>query len=392
MAPKSTTPKKKDQAMTAAVSRQASREDRLTAIGHAMAAMNKNYGNGTIMRMGDIPRQDIRHISTGILSVDLATGIGGLPRGRITEIFGPESSGKTSLALLVIAEAQKQGGLCAFVDAEHALDPEYAKKLGVNLQNLYISQPDTGEQALEVTEALIRSGAMDVIVIDSVAALVPKNEVDGVMGDSVVGLQARLMSQAMRKLTGIIHTYGTVAVFINQLREKIGNGYGISETTTGGRALKFYASMRIDIRPGEKTTDKGHVLSRTAKVRIVKNKVAPPFKTASFEFVTGEGVSRSRCLLDLAVEDGLIHKSGAWFSLDGLQLGQGRENAALYLDLHPDVYQTLYDQVLAAHTPYAGTGNPGISGTGPEHPFLQDFAEEPFSHPEDGYRGSGSLA
>ena len=337
MAPKSTAPKKKDQAMTAAVSRQASREDRLTAIGHAMAAMNKNYGNGTIMRMGDIPRQDIRHISTGILSVDLATGIGGLPRGRIVEIYGPESSGKTTLALSAVAQAQKAGGDAAFIDAEHALDPLYAENLGVDIDSLLVSQPDDGEQALEIAEALIRSGAIDIIVIDSVAALVPKAEIEGEMGDSAVGMHARLMSKALRKLSGVVAKSNTILIFINQLREKVGVIYGNPEVTTGGRALKFYSSVRIDIRRVETLKVNGEMVGSHTRCKVVKNKIAPPFREAEFDIMYGEGISREGELLDLAVKAEVVQKAGAWFSYKSERLGQGRDKVKELLRTNPEL-------------------------------------------------------
>ncbi|MCQ2457118.1 MAG: recombinase RecA [Clostridia bacterium] len=315
-------------------------EAKLKALEHALADLDKQFGKGAVMRLGnDSVNKDIKVISTGCLTLDAALGVGGVPRGRIIEIYGPESSGKTTVALHIVAEAQKQGGIAAFVDAEHALDPAYAKKLGVNIDELYVSQPDTGEQALEITEALVRSGALDVVVIDSVAALVPKAEIDGEMGDSFVGLQARLMSQALRKLTGIISKTGCVAIFINQLREKVGVFYGNPETTPGGRALKFYSSVRLDVRKGEalKGDDK-NVIGNHTKVKVVKNKVAPPFRTAEFDIIFGEGISADSMLLDLAVEQEIIHKSGAYFSYNGERLAQGRDNARQYLKDHPELF------------------------------------------------------
>ena len=312
--------------------------EKLKALEHALADLDKQYGKGAVMKLGEhAGAQDIPVIPTGCLTLDAALGVGGIPRGRIVEIYGPESSGKTTVALHIVAEAQKAGGIAAFVDAEHALDPAYARKLGVNIDELYVSQPDTGEQALEITEALVRSGALDVVVIDSVAALVPKAEIDGEMGDSFVGLQARLMSQALRKLAGIINKTGCVAVFINQLREKVGVMYGNPETTPGGRALKFYASVRLDVRRGEQLKNGSTVVGNHTKVKVVKNKVAPPFRVAEFDIVYGEGISKEGTLLDMAVERDIIHKSGAWFSYKDQRIGQGRENTRLYLRDHPEV-------------------------------------------------------
>lgn len=307
------------------------------ALDIALAGIEKQFGKGAIIRMGERAVRDIEVIPTGCLDLDMALGVGGLPRGRVIEIYGPESSGKTTVALHIVAEAQKKGGICAFVDAEHALDPAYAKKLGVNIDELYISQPDTGEQALEIAEALVRSGALDVVVIDSVAALVPKAEIDGEMGDSFVGLQARLMSQALRKLTGIVSKTGTIAIFINQLREKVGVMYGNPETTTGGRALKFYASVRLDVRRGEQLKNGSDVVGNRTKVKVVKNKVAPPFRVAEFDIIYGQGISKEGTLLDMAVERDIIHKSGAWFSYKDQRIGQGRENTRQYLKDNPEI-------------------------------------------------------
>ena len=313
-------------------------EEKLKALEHALADLDKQYGKGAVMKQGEnAGKQDIPVVPTGCLTLDAALGVGGIPRGRIVEIYGPESSGKTTVALHIVAEAQKAGGIAAFVDAEHALDPSYARKLGVNVDELYVSQPDTGEQALEIAEALVRSGALDVVVIDSVAALVPKAEIDGEMGDSFVGLQARLMSQALRKLAGIINKTGCVAVFINQLREKVGVMYGNPETTPGGRALKFYASVRLDVRRGEQLKNGNTVVGNHTKVKVVKNKVAPPFRTAEFDIVYGEGISKEGTLLDLAVEKDIIHKSGAWFSYKDQRIGQGRENTRQYLRDNPEL-------------------------------------------------------
>ena len=311
--------------------------ERKRALDMALASIEKQFGKGAIIRMGERAQQNIQVIPTGCLDLDLALGVGGLPRGRVVEIYGPESSGKTTVALHVVAEAQKAGGVAAFIDAEHALDPVYARKLGVDVDQLYVSQPDTGEQALEICEALVRSGAIDIVVIDSVAALVPKAEIDGEMGDSFVGLQARLMSQALRKLTGIVNKTNCTCIFINQLREKVGVMYGNPETTPGGRALKFYASVRIDIRRGEQLKDGANVVGNRTKAKIVKNKVAPPFRVAEFDILYGEGISKEGSLLDNAVALDIIHKSGAWFSYGDTRIGQGRENTRKYLKENPEV-------------------------------------------------------
>ena len=321
-------------------------EEKLKALEHALADLDKQFGKGAVMKMSsDAVNRDIPVISTGCLTLDYALGVGGIPRGRIVEIYGPESSGKTTVALHVVAEAQKAGGIAAFVDAEHALDPVYAQKLGVNIDELYVSQPDTGEQALEITEALVRSGALDVVVIDSVAALVPKAEIDGEMGDSFVGLQARLMSQALRKLTGIINKTGCVAIFINQLREKVGIMYGNPETTPGGRALKFYSSVRLDVRKGEALKNGPEIIGNHTKVKVVKNKVAPPFRIAEFDIIYGEGISSEGTLLDMAVDRDIIHKSGAFFSYKEQRLAQGRDNARLYLKDHPELTAEIDRQI-----------------------------------------------
>ena len=333
MATKKAAPPKKDATTVA----QSTQEEKLKALEHALADLDKQYGKGAVMKLGEQASQNVEVISTGNLELDLALGVGGVPKGRVIEIYGPESSGKTTVALHIVAEAQKKGGICAFVDAEHALDPAYAKKLGVNIDELYISQPDTGEQALEIAEALVRSGALDVVVVDSVAALVPKAEIDGEMGDSFVGLQARLMSQALRKLTGIVSKTGTIAIFINQLREKVGVMYGNPETTPGGRALKFYASVRLDVRRGEQLKNGSEIIGNRTKVKVVKNKVAPPFRVAEFDIIYGQGISREGTLLDMAVARDIIHKSGAWFSYEDQRIGQGRENARQYLRDHPEL-------------------------------------------------------
>ncbi|WP_315444267.1 recombinase RecA [uncultured Selenomonas sp.] len=325
------------------------REKQMTreeALENALKQIEKTHGKGAIMRLGEAKaNMNIEVISTGILPLDIALGVGGIPRGRIIEVYGPESSGKTTVTLHMIAEAQKAGGLAAFIDAEHALDPEYARKLGVNTEELLISQPDTGEQALEIVDALVRSSAIDIIVVDSVAALVPKSEIDGDMGASVVGLQARLMSQAMRKLTGIISKTRTVAVFINQLREKIGVTYGNPETTTGGRALKFYASVRIDVRRADSIKQGTESLGNRTRAKIVKNKVAPPFKTAEFDIMYGEGVSRLGSIIDMAVDLDIVDKSGAWYSYEGTRLGQGKENAKITLEEKPELIAEIEEKI-----------------------------------------------
>ena len=321
-------------------------KERNKAIDIAVGQIEKQFGKGSIMRLGQRNSvTPIGSISTGSISIDYALGIGGLPRGRVTEIFGPESSGKTTLALQVIAEAQKAGGMAAFVDAEHALDAQYAQKLGVDLENLLVSQPDNGEQALEIVEVLIRSNSVDVVVVDSVAALVPKAEIEGEMGEAQMGLQARLMSQALRKLTGVVSKSNTTLIFINQLREKIGVMFGNPETTTGGRALKFYASVRIDIRRIASIKDGDQVIGGRTRVKVVKNKVAPPFREAEFDVMYGEGISREGDLLDLAVEKRIVEKSGAWFAYAGERLGQGRENAKQFLKDNADVRRAIDDRV-----------------------------------------------
>ncbi len=315
------------------------------AIEAALGQIEKQFGKGSVMKLGDVGTMNVEAIPTGALSLDIALGIGGIPRGRIVEIYGPESSGKTTLALHMIAEAQKMGGEAAFVDAEHALDPVYAKHLGVNIDNLIVSQPDTGEQALEIAEALVRSGAIDVIVVDSVAALVPKAEIDGDMGDSHIGLQARLMSQALRKLAGAINKSNSVIIFINQLREKVGVMFGNPETTAGGRALKYYASVRLDIRKIENLKQDGEVVGNRARVKVVKNKVAPPFREAEFDIVYGKGISKSGNILDLAVNLDIIEKSGSWFSYNGDRIGQGRENVKKYLEENPKMMEEVEKKV-----------------------------------------------
>ena len=337
--------------------------DKDKALDAALSQIERAFGKGSIMRLGQNTNIDIEAISTGSLGVDIALGIGGLPKGRIIEIYGPESSGKTTLALSVIAQAQKKGGTCAFIDAEHALDPAYAKKIGVDIDNLLISQPDAGEQALEIADTLVRSGAIDVLVVDSVAALVPKAELEGEMGDSHMGLQARLMSQALRKLTSTISRSNTLVIFINQIRMKIGVMFGNPETTTGGNALKFYASVRIDIRRIGSIKDKDDVIGSQTRVKIVKNKVAPPFKVIDFDIMYGEGISKTGELIDLGIKAGLVEKAGAWFSYNGEKLGQGRENAKLFLKDHPEIAEEIENKIRsdAGHLTTEMTGEETVS-------------------------------
>lgn len=321
--------------------------EKMKALEAALGQIEKQFGKGSVMKLGDVTAMEIEAIPTGALSLDIALGIGGIPRGRIVEVYGPESSGKTTLALHMIAEAQKMGGEAAFIDAEHALDPVYAKHLGVDIDNLIVSQPDTGEQALEITEALVRSGAIDVVVVDSVAALVPKAEIDGDMGDSHIGLQARLMSQALRKLAGVINKSKCVVIFINQLREKVGVMFGNPETTAGGRALKYYASVRLDIRKIENIKQDGEVVGNRARVKVVKNKVAPPFREAEFDIVYGKGISKEGNILDIAVNLDIVDKSGSWFSYDGERIGQGRENVKKYLSENPEIMDEIEKKIRA---------------------------------------------
>lgn len=319
--------------------------DRRAALENALRQIEKQFGKGSIMKLGDVAATQVSTVSTGALALDIALGVGGFPRGRVIEIFGPESSGKTTVALHAIAEVQKQGGQAAFIDAEHALDPVYAAKLGVNIEELLLSQPDTGEQALEIAEALVRSGAIDIIVVDSVAALVPKAEIEGEMGDSHVGLQARLMSQALRKLSGAINKSRTIAIFINQLREKVGVMFGNPETTPGGRALKFYASIRLDVRKAESIKVGNDVVGSKTKIKVVKNKVAPPFKTAEVDIMYGEGISREGSILDIGTAIDIVVKSGAWYSFNDERLGQGRENAKQFLKENPEICQQIEDKI-----------------------------------------------
>ena len=344
--------------------------DREKALEMALAQIDKQYGKGSIMRMGEKTNMAIEAVSTGALALDVALGVGGLPRGRVVEIYGPESSGKSTLAMHVVAEAQRNGGICAYIDAEHAMDPVYARAIGVDIDQLLISQPDTGEQALEIADMLIRSGALDVVVIDSVAALTPKAEIEGDMGDSHVGLQARLMSQALRKLTANLNKSNTIAIFINQLREKIGVMFGSPETTPGGRALKFYSSVRLDIRRIESIKDGAEVVGNRTRVKVVKNKVSPPFRQAEFDIMYGQGISREGSVLDMAVDLGIVKKSGAWFTYDGEQLGQGREKAKDYLKDNPEVMVEVSEKVRQA----AGLGDKDAPGftAGDEAPIELD--------------------
>ncbi|MCD8232125.1 MAG: recombinase RecA [Clostridiales bacterium] len=322
------------------------KDDKLKALDAAIAQIEKQYGKGSIMKLGDPNiHMDVETVPTGCLSLDIALGLGGIPRGRIVEIYGPESSGKTTVALHMVAEVQKRGGIAGFIDAEHALDPAYARNIGVDIDNLYISQPDNGEQALEITETMVRSGAVDIVIVDSVAALVPKAEIEGDMGDAHVGLQARLMSQALRKLTAVISKSNCIVIFINQLREKVGIMFGNPETTTGGRALKFYASIRLDVRRVEALKQSGEVIGNHTRIKVVKNKVAPPFKEAEFDIMFGKGISREGDVLDLAANLNVINKSGAWYAYNGEKIGQGRENAKNYLAEHPEVFAEVEEKV-----------------------------------------------
>ena len=325
------------------------KEDKLKALDAAIAQIEKQYGKGSVMKLGDnSANMNVETVPTGSLSLDIALGLGGLPKGRIIEVYGPESSGKTTVALHCVAEVQKRGGIAGFIDAEHALDPVYARNIGVDIDNLYISQPDCGEQALEITETMVRSGAVDIVVVDSVAALVPKAEIDGDMGDSHVGLQARLMSQALRKLTAVISKSNCIVIFINQLREKVGVMFGNPETTTGGRALKFYSSVRLDVRRTESLKQGGEIVGNHVRVKVVKNKIAPPFREAEFDIMFGQGISREGDVLDLAVNAGIVNKSGAWYAYNGNKIGQGRENAKTYLSEHPEIMEEL-EQNIRAH-------------------------------------------
>ena len=325
-------------------------EDKLRALDAALGQIEKQYGKGAVMKLGDsAANMNVETIPTGSLSLDIALGLGGVPKGRIIEVYGPESSGKTTVALHMVAEVQKRGGIAGFIDAEHALDPAYAKNIGVDIENLYISQPDNGEQALEITETMVRSGAVDIIIVDSVAALVPKAEIDGDMGDSHVGLQARLMSQALRKLTAAISKSNCIVIFINQLREKVGVMFGNPETTTGGRALKFYSSIRLDVRRIEALKQGGEMVGNRTRIKVVKNKVAPPFREAEFDIMFGKGLSKEGDVLDLAASVGIVQKSGAWFAYGGDKIGQGRENAKAYLREHPEIMDEIEHKVRVAY-------------------------------------------
>lgn len=341
-----------------------SKDDREKALNTALAQIDRQFGKGSVMRLGDEIAQKVKVIPTGSVALDVALGIGGLPRGRVIEIYGPESSGKTTVALHAVASAQRAGGIAGFIDAEHALDPDYARKLGVDTDALIVSQPDTGEQALEIADMLIRSGALDIVVIDSVAALVPKAEIEGEMGDSHVGLQARLMSQALRKITGALSASGTTAIFINQLREKIGVFFGSPETTTGGKALKFYSSVRLDVRRIETLKDAGVPVGNRTRIKVVKNKMAPPFKQAEFDILYGEGISREGGLLDMGAEMGIVRKSGAWFTYEGEQLGQGKEKARTYLKENPDTAADIEKKILAQ----VGIGEPAPEPSADKEP------------------------
>lgn len=322
------------------------KEDKLRALDAALSSIERSFGKGAVMKLGDpAAAMNVETVPTGSLSLDIALGMGGVPKGRIVEIYGPESSGKTTVALHMVAEVQKRGGIAGFIDAEHALDPVYARNIGVNIDELYISQPDNGEQALEIMETLVRSGAVDIIIVDSVAALVPKAEIDGDMGDSHVGLQARLMSQALRKLTAVISKTNCIVIFINQLREKVGVMFGNPETTTGGRALKFYSSIRMDVRRIESLKANGEVVGNRTRVKVVKNKIAPPFREAEFDIMFGKGISREGDILDLSVTSNVVQKSGAWFAYNGDKIGQGRENAKIYLSEHPDIMEEIEQKV-----------------------------------------------
>ena len=337
------------------VTKLANNEEKKKALDAAIAKLEKDFGKGAVMRLGESGAHvAVETVPTGCLSLDLALGLGGVPKGRVIEVYGPESSGKTTVALHMISEVQKRGGIAGFIDAEHALDPVYAKNIGVDIDELYISQPDSGDQALEIAETMVRSGAIDIIVIDSVAALVPKQEIEGDMGDSQVGLQARLMSQALRKLTPVISKSNCIVIFINQLREKVGVMFGNPETTTGGRALKFYASVRMDVRRIETLKQSGEMVGNRTRIRIVKNKIAPPFKEAEFDIMFGKGISRAGDILDLATNIDLVKKSGAWYAYEGEKIGQGRENAKVYLESHPEVMETL-DQKVRAHYALSGS-------------------------------------
>lgn len=358
------------------VKREVNQEDKLKALDAAISQIEKQYGKGSIMKLGDgAGNMNVDAVPTGCLSLDIALGIGGLPKGRVIEVYGPESSGKTTVALHVVAEVQKMGGIAGFIDAEHALDPVYARNIGVDINNLYISQPDSGEQALEITETMVRSGAVDIVIVDSVAALVPKAEIDGDMGDSHVGLQARLMSQALRKLTSVISKSNCIVLFINQLREKVGVMFGNPETTTGGRALKFYASVRLDVRKIESLKQAGEAVGNRTRIKVVKNKVAPPFREAEFDIMFGKGISREGDILDLASDCNVINKSGAWYAYNGEKIGQGRENAKQYLKEHEQIRDEVEKQV-RAHFELDSSGGPEEEAAGKEQADGQQAAAQ----------------
>lgn len=349
------------------------KDEKLKALDAALTQIEKAYGKGSVMKLGDSRvNLNIETIPTGALSLDLALGLGGVPKGRVVEVYGPESSGKTTVALHMVAEVQKRGGIAGFIDAEHALDPVYAKNIGVDIDNLYISQPDNGEQALEITETMVRSGAVDIVIVDSVAALVPKAEIDGEMGDSHVGLQARLMSQALRKLTGIISKYNCIVIFINQLREKVGVMFGNPETTTGGRALKFYSSVRLDVRKIETLKQAGEIIGNRVRIKVVKNKVAPPFREAEFDIMFGKGISREGDILDLAAREDIVDKSGAWYAYNGNKIGQGRENAKNFLASNPEICREIERKVREKF----GL-NDGAPAPEPEEPPKEKIGREP---------------
>ena len=362
------------------------KEDKLKALEAAVAQIEKQYGKGSIMKLGESAKtMNVDAVPTGCLSLDLALGIGGLPKGRVIEIYGPESSGKTTVALHVVAEVQKMGGIAGFIDAEHALDPVYAKHIGVDVDNLYISQPDCGEQALEITETMVRSGAVDIVIVDSVAALVPKAEIDGDMGDSHVGLQARLMSQALRKLTSVISKSNCIVLFINQLREKVGVMFGNPETTTGGRALKFYSSVRLDVRRIESLKQAGEVIGNRTRIKVVKNKVAPPFREAEFDIMFGQGISQEGDILDLAADCNVVNKSGAWYAYNGEKIGQGRENAKQYLREHPEVKDEVERQVRVHYELVDSEEEAAVPDLGAKDTMEQQIGEQ---NPDEGRQAS----
>ena len=347
------------------------KEDRVRALESALAQIEKQYGKGSVMKLGDTnAHMNIETVPTGSISLDIALGLGGVPKGRIIEVYGPESSGKTTVALHMVAEVQKRGGIAGFIDAEHALDPVYAKNIGVDIDNLYISQPDNGEQALEITETMVRSGAIDIVIVDSVAALVPKAEIDGDMGDSHVGLQARLMSQALRKLTAVISKSNCIVIFINQLREKVGVMFGNPETTTGGRALKFYSSIRLDVRRIEQLKMSGEIIGSRTRIKVVKNKIAPPFKEAEFDIMFGKGISREGDILDIAANENIVIKSGAWYAYNDAKIGQGRENAKIFLRENPAIFAEIEQKVREKFNLLPGDGSAETSAT------LEDDTEE----------------